>query len=49
MLLSIVGIVLISYAEGFEGPSLRGILLSIGSAIGAAVYKVRRPTKPSLS
>lgn len=40
VLLSIVGIVLISYAEGFEGPSLRGILLSIGSAIGAAVYKV---------
>ncbi|PIK55748.1 putative thiamine transporter SLC35F3 isoform X2 [Apostichopus japonicus] len=40
VLLSILGIVLISYAEGFEGPSLKGSVLSVASAIGAAIYKV---------
>ena len=34
------GIVLISYAEGFEGPTAAGTIMSIGSAIGAAIYKV---------
>ncbi|XP_071958627.1 solute carrier family 35 member F4-like isoform X2 [Antedon mediterranea] len=40
VVLSTGGIVLISYADGFGGPTMLGILLSIGSAIGAAVYKV---------
>ncbi|XP_033108322.1 solute carrier family 35 member F4-like isoform X3 [Anneissia japonica] len=40
VILSTGGIVLISYADGFGGPTTLGIFLSIGSAIGAAVYKV---------
>ncbi|XP_022079306.1 putative thiamine transporter SLC35F3 [Acanthaster planci] len=40
VLMSIGGMVLISYADGFEGPTALGISFSIGSAIGSAVYKV---------
>ncbi|XP_071476845.1 solute carrier family 35 member F3-like isoform X1 [Diadema antillarum] len=40
VLLSIGGIVLISYADGFLGTTIIGISLSIGSAIGSALYKV---------
>ena len=41
MLLSISGVVMIAYADGFKGPSLEGVLLSLISAIGAALYKVK--------
>lgn len=40
VLLSIGGIVLISYADGFLGTTAVGIALSIGAAIGSAIYKV---------
>ncbi|XP_041452607.1 putative thiamine transporter SLC35F3 isoform X1 [Lytechinus variegatus] len=40
VILSIAGIVLISYADGFQGTTAIGIALSIGSAIGSAIYKV---------
>ena len=39
-MLSIAGIVLIAYADGFVGPTAAGVMLSIGAAIGAALYKV---------
>ena len=42
MLLSIAGIVLIAYADGFVGPTAAGVMLSIGAAIGAALYKVSK-------
>lgn len=41
MALSIGGIVLMAYTAGFGGPSAVGIVLSLGSAIGAALYKVK--------
>lgn len=40
MLLSIGGIVLMAYAEGFGGPNAVGVVLCVAAAIGAAVYKV---------
>ncbi|XP_072045363.1 solute carrier family 35 member F4-like [Amphiura filiformis] len=40
VLLSTGGIVLISYAEGLKGTTAAGTIMSIGSAIGAAIYKV---------
>ena len=41
MVLSIGGIVLMAYAEGFGGPNAAGVTLSVAAAIGAALYKVR--------
>ncbi|XP_077990056.1 solute carrier family 35 member F4-like isoform X1 [Glandiceps talaboti] len=38
--LSIAGLVVMAYADGFEGPTAVGVILSIGAAIGAAIYKV---------
>ena len=38
--LSICGVVLMAYADGFKGASWEGVLLSLLSAIGAALYKV---------
>ena len=40
MLLSISGIVLFAYVDGFGTANTWSIALSIGSAIGAALYKV---------
>jgi drug/metabolite transporter (DMT)-like permease len=34
------GIMLFAYADGFQPTSIIGIVLSVGSAIGAATYKV---------
>ena len=34
------GIVMMAYAEGFEGPNAVGVILSVGAAVGAALYKV---------
>ena len=31
---------MMAYAEGFEGPNVVGVFLSVGAAIGAALYKV---------
>lgn len=36
------GISLFAYVDGFASANVIGILLSVGSAIGAALYKVRR-------
>ena len=41
MLLSVAGTILICYADGFGSASIVGVVLVIGSAIGAALYKVR--------
>ncbi len=38
--MSMSGIVLIAYADGFKGPTFEGVALSIVAAIGAALYKV---------
>lgn len=38
--IAIGGIVVIAYSNGFTGPSTRGVLLAVGSAILAAMYKV---------
>ena len=38
------GIVLMAYAEGFEGPNAIGVTLSAGAAVGAALYKVSTQT-----
>ena len=38
------GIVLMAYAEGFEGPNAVGVTLSAGAAVGAALYKVSTQT-----
>lgn len=40
VLLAISGIVLFAYVDGFETASIIGVVLSVGSAIGAACYKV---------
>lgn len=40
VLLVLSGIVLFSYAEGFESANIIGVILSVGSAIGAGFYKV---------
>ena len=39
-LISIGGIVVIAYSNGFTGPTTTGVLLTVGSAILAATYKV---------
>ena len=41
MILAVGGIVLFAYEDGFGGADTVGVLLSVGSAIGAALYKVR--------
>ena len=38
--LAITGVVLFQYANGFSAVTLVGSLLSVGAAIGAALYKV---------
>ena len=43
VLLAIAGIVLMAYAEGFGGPNATGVILSVSSAVGAAIYKVFKP------
>ncbi|KXJ23183.1 putative thiamine transporter SLC35F3 [Exaiptasia diaphana] len=40
VLLSICGIVLMAYTDGFKGASAVGVVLSLGAAVGAALYKV---------
>lgn len=40
VVLVITGITLFAYADGFEGTNAIGVVLSVGSAIGAAFYKV---------
>ncbi len=37
--MSISGIVVMAYADGFKGPNIEGVSLSILAAIGAAFYK----------
>ncbi len=37
---AIGGIVLFAYTEGFQSANLVGVVLSVGAAVGAAVYKV---------
>ncbi|XP_028402363.1 solute carrier family 35 member F4-like [Dendronephthya gigantea] len=39
-LISIGGIVIIAYSDGFTGPTTTGVLLGVGSAVLAAMYKV---------
>ena len=40
VVLCVGGIVMMAYAEGFEGPNAAGVMLSVAAAIGAALYKV---------
>lgn len=40
VVMCIGGIVMMAYAEGFEGANTVGVILSVGAAIGAALYKV---------
>jgi len=40
VMLSISGVVMIAYVDGFKGPSFEGVFLSLLSAISAAFYKV---------
>lgn len=38
--LCVGGIVMMAYAEGFAGPNVVGVILSVTAAIAAALYKV---------
>lgn len=38
--MAVSGIVLFAYEDGFETANIVGVVLSVGAAIGAAVYKV---------
>jgi len=40
VVLVISGIILFAYADGFQPASIIGVILSVGAAIGAAIYKV---------
>ena len=40
VLMAVSGIVLFAYEDGFETANIVGVVLSVGAAIGAAVYKV---------
>eukprot|EP00794_Sanderia_malayensis_P017531 gene17531-19281_t len=40
VIMSMSGIVMIAYADGFKGPTFEGVALSILAAISAALYKV---------
>ena len=37
------GITLFAYVDGFESANILGVLLAVGSAVGAAFYKVLHP------
>jgi len=37
---AVAGIVLFAYEDGFKAASIVGVVLSVGAAIGAALYKV---------
>ncbi|XP_070534960.1 solute carrier family 35 member F4-like isoform X2 [Ptychodera flava] len=39
-LCSIVGVIVMAYSDGFSGSTAVGVILSIGAAIGSALYKV---------
>ena len=39
--MSMSGVCLMAYADGFAGPTVEGTLLSIAAAVGAALYKVK--------
>lgn len=41
VVLAIGGVVLFAYSDGFTAANIEGVLLTLGAAIGAAVYKVR--------
>ena len=49
VVLCIAGIVLFAYADGFGLANIVGVALSVGSAIGAALYKVRGQMLPATS
>lgn len=38
------GIILFAYADGFQPTNIIGVILSVGSAVGAAVYKAKFTT-----
>ena len=40
VVMAVAGIVLFAYVDGFRTASTMGVLLSVGSAVGAATYKV---------
>ncbi|XP_038051858.1 solute carrier family 35 member F4-like [Patiria miniata] len=40
VVLAIAGTVLMCYADGFEGGRAEGVVLALGSSVGAALYKV---------
>lgn len=40
MVLAIGGVVLFAYSDGFTAANIEGVLLTLGAAVGAAVYKV---------
>ncbi len=42
VLLVISGITLFAYVDGFESANIVGVVLSVGSAFGAALYKVSK-------
>lgn len=39
VLLAISGITLFAYVDGFESANILGVVLSVGAALGAALYK----------
>ena len=40
VLLAIGGITLFGYTEGFQGPNVIGVVLSVLAAVGSALYQV---------
>ena len=40
VVLAVGGIVLFAYVNGFGATTVEGVLMSVGSAMGAALYKV---------
>lgn len=43
--MAITGIVMMAYADGFDGDSFVGVALAVGSASTSALYKVRSPIR----
>ena len=43
-ILSITGIVMLAYADGFYSESIKGVALAVGSASTSAIYKVLIPS-----
>ena len=43
-ILSITGIVMLAYADGFHSESIKGVALAVGSASTSAIYKVLIPS-----